>query len=71
MSRHVKTHKHTYTFSGELPADEADRMEMYANHPAINEHRKGLADALEAAGHPHTVVSHIVRPRVVKAAASE
>ena len=60
-------HKHTLTYSGVLPADEMDRLAMHAANPEINQARLALVAAFKKAGFPHDAVSHVVRPRTVKA----
>ncbi len=59
----MANHKHTLTFSGELPADEMDRANLYAKNPEINASRVALVEAFKKSVHPHEAVSHVTRPR--------
>ncbi len=58
------SHKHTLTFEGDVPETERERAAIWG--PEVSAAIENLRSALATAGHPHTVESKIVRPKVSK-----
>jgi hypothetical protein len=60
-------HKHTLTFEGDVPGDEMERASVFA-HPKVAEARAALLAAFKEAGHPHTALSRVIKPKAAGAA---
>ncbi len=58
------SHKHTLTFEGDVPETERERAGIWG--PEVSAAIDALRSALADAGHPHTVESKIIRPKVSK-----
>ena len=65
----AEKHTHTLTFTGLVPADEAERAEIHA-HPKVKEAKKALLDAYKEAGHPHVMEAKVTKARGPKATAA-